>query len=463
MNVRIRRVAFAVALFFLALVGQLTFLQIVDAKKLVSNENNGRTLAEERRFQRGTIFSADGKVLAESEEKDGEFTRRYPLGSLFGGITGFSSAKYGRSGIEFAANEHLMAQQSATTFREYVNQLTGGKPAGNDIYLTISERLQRAATQALGDRRGAVVVLDPRTGDVLALVSNPTYDPNRIDESFQAIKSDPAAPLVNRATQGLYPPGSTFKIITSATALEKGKATAESSYDGPAQLSVYGGKVTNFESEEMGAMTLEDAFAHSVNTVFAKVGLDVGPDLVDYAKRFGFDAKPPIDLPASTSRIPEASEMDKLALAWTAVGQAQLEASPLQMALVASGIANDGTIMAPRLIKEIRNPGGSLLDRPATSAWKQAVSKETAKTISSMMFKTVEAGTGRAARIEGVKVAGKTGTAETESGAPDAWFVGFVPVDEPKVAVAVIIEEGGTGGAVAAPIAQEVIAAALGK
>ncbi|MCL5291044.1 MAG: penicillin-binding transpeptidase domain-containing protein [Actinobacteria bacterium] len=463
MNERIRRMTALLAGLFVILAGQLAYLQVVAANRLVADENNGRALVQERRFRRGAILSAEGHVVAESRASSDGFDRRYPLGDLFANVAGFSSDRYGRSGIELSANEYLMTRLRASSLREYINQLAGGELAGDDIYLTVSERLQEIATRALGKRKGAVVALDPETGDLLALVSYPTYDSNKIDSAFASLRSDPDAPLINRATQGLYPPGSTFKIVTAAAALEKGVATPGSIYDGPAELYVSGGKVVNFDSQELGRMTLDKAFAGSVNTVFAKIGLDVGDDLVGYAQRFGFGQALPIRLPASTSRIPSPGEMDKLALAWTSVGQAQLEATPMQMALVASGIANKGKIMAPRLIREARSPEGAVRERFAPTLWRQAVSEKTAKTLTTLMADAVEGGTGRAARIPGVKVAGKTGTAETASGAPHAWFVGFAPADSAKIAVAVIVENGGLGGKTAAPVARQVIEAALAK
>ncbi len=462
MNDRLRRLTWVLAGLFLVLVGQLSYLQIIAANELVANENNGRTLAEERRFRRGAIFSREGSVLAESHPVDGGFERTYPRGELFAPITGFSSFRYGRSGIEDSANEYLMVKRRAESLREYINQLAGGERVGDDIFLSVSEGIQRAAADALGERRGAVVALDPSTGDVLAMVSYPSYDPNDVDEDFQLLRTVRSSPLVNRAAQGLYPPGSTFKVITASAALEKGVASPTSVYDGPSELYVSGGKVVNFDNQELGKMTLKEAFAHSVNTAFAGVGLDVGYDLIDYARRFGFGEKPPIALPATASRIRSSSDMDELALAWTAVGQAELEATPLEMALVAAGIANGGKVMAPRLIREVRSPEGILQRSFPPEIWRQAVSERTAREVTDLMVEAVERGTGKAARIPGVEVAGKTGTAETEGGEPHAWFIGFAPARNPKVAVAVVVEHGGLGGRVAAPIAKKVIEAVLG-
>lgn len=462
MNDRLRRLTWILVGLFLVLVGQLSYLQIIAADELTANENNGRTLAEERRFRRGAIFSREGSVLAESRSVDGGFERIYPQGEIFASVTGFSSPRYGRSGIEESANKYLMVKRQAASLREYINQLAGGEKMGDDVYLSVSERIQRAAVEALGDKRGAVVALDPKTGDVLALASYPSYDPNDIDSNFKELRADASSPLLDRATQGLYPPGSTFKVVTASAALEKGVASPDSVYDGPSELYVSGGKVVNFDNQELGKMTLREAFAHSVNTAFAKVGLDVGYDLVGYAKRFGFGEKPPIALPTTASSVQPPSDMDKLALAWTAVGQAKLEATPLEMALVAAGIANGGEIMAPRLILEVRSEEGLLQRSFPPTVWRRAVSEKTAKAITDLMVETVERGTGQAARIRGVEVAGKTGTAETEGGKPHAWFIGFAPARNPKVAVAVVVEHGGIGGKVAAPIAKKVIEATLG-
>ncbi|MHB0977502.1 MAG: peptidoglycan D,D-transpeptidase FtsI family protein [Candidatus Aquicultorales bacterium] len=461
MSARIRRLLATFVVFFLLLAGQLAYLQVFTADKLVANDNNGRTLAEERRFRRGTIFSSEGTVLAESRASQGEFAREYPLGSLFANITGYSSGRYGRSGLESAANEYLMTQKTAGSFREYFNQMAGGEPTGNDIYLTVSESLQKAAVEALGDRKGAVVALDPETGRVLAIASFPSYDPNAVESAYETLKADASAPLIDRATRGRYPPGSTFKVITAAGALEKGVAKPETLYEGPAALHVYGGKVVNYDNMELGRMRLDEAFAYSVNTVFGQVGLDLGAGLIDSAVAFGFNAEVPFILPTSSSSIPQPA--DKLALAWTAVGQAELEATPMQMALVSSAIANNGRLMAPTIIREVRNPEGAVVETFEPTVWKEAVSDKTAAAIKKMMVDAVAKGTGRAARIDGVQVAGKTGTAETESGRSHAWFIGFAPADKPEVAVAVIIENGGTGGKTAAPVARQVIKAALTK
>lgn len=323
--------------------------------------------------------------------------------------------------------------------------------------------MQRTAWNALGNNRGAIVVLNPTTGAVLAMVSKPGYDPNNIVNEWAAIASDTASPLINRAVAGRYPPGSIFKIITVSGALERGLAKADTVYDGPVELRVGGGKVRNFSDEGGGRQKLESAFAHSTNTIFAQVGLKLGAaNLVRTATDFGFNQPLPFDLPTAKSTIPAADSMDPVLLAWSSVGQGETLVTPLEMALVAAGIANSGNIPRPYLVKSVRDDKGKIIKTHKNSVWRRATDPKTSKTVGKMMVKVVEEGTAKKIWSPKLEVAGKTGTAETGDGQPShAWFVAFAPAGDPQVAVAVIVEHGGLGGKIAAPIAREVIAAAM--
>lgn len=454
----------ALALIFVALMSILVYRQVFSAQ-LAEHPGNQRALLAEYSIDRGSIFSSDGEVLAESYSDGDIFKRRYPLGVEAAAITGYWNPIRGRSGLEETYNQWLTGSDKFATIDDWFSDLVNKRSRGNDLTLTIDAGLQRTAWNALGDRRGSVVVLDPSTGAVLAMVSKPGYDPNNIDKDWSVISSDTAAPLVNRAVAGRYPPGSIFKIITVSGALERGLTQADTVYDGPVELPVGGGKVRNFADEGSGRQKLADAFAHSTNTIFAQVGLKLGAaDLVQTATDFGFNQPLDFDLPTSKSTIPEAGSMDKVLLAWSAVGQGETLVTPLQMALVAAGIANDGNIPRPYLVKSVRDYRGKIVKTHEEGVLRRATDAKTAGIVSKMMLKVVESGTAKKIWSPKLNIAGKTGTAETGDGQKShAWFVAFAPAENPQVAVAVIVEHGGLGGSVAAPIAREVISAALAQ
>lgn len=458
MNQMIRRLFLGFLIAFLILAGNLAYWQIFASEKLAGHPRNVRRLVQELSIERGKIISGDGAILAESRKRGARFYRYYPTENLLAPIIGFTSLRYGKFGLEDSFNELLLGGNVKRSWRE----LLSNQPArGSDLVLTIDLGLQKVAASALGKRRGAVIALDPRSGAILAMVSSPSYNPHRIEKDWLKISRDKDSPLLNRATQGLYPPGSVFKIITAAAAIETGTVTTSSIYDGPSQLIVYGGKVTNFADQGFGAMPFTEAFAKSCNTIFAQVGLDLtGERLVDYAIRFGFRERIPLEIPTQPSRIPSADRMDKLELAWSAVGQGRILLTPLQIALVGAAIANRGVMPRPFLVKEIRSPRGETIKEFALTQWRRPITAQTAQTVAELMVEAVESGTGKAAQISGLKVAGKTGTAELpDKKRTHAWFVGFAPADNPRIVVAVIVEECGLGGRTAAPVAKEVLLA----
>ncbi len=357
-----------------------------------------------------------------------------------------------------------------------LESVTGGSEQGADIRLTLDRRLQQVAMeklQSLG-KRGAVLVLDARSGAVLAMASVPSYDPNLLEENWDSLEADPAAPLLNRATQGLYTPGSVFKLVTAAAALDSGAFEPDSRFsDETGSIEIYGNTITNLNRLPHGEHDLSEAFAQSVNTTFAQVGDELGQEkLVEYMQRFGFYERPPLELPpgevAASGRYENGAlaspgaQLDPVQVAWTAIGQEQLQVTPLMMAMVAQAVANDGEMMRPYVVDSVVDPDGIIVKQADPAPWKHPISADTAAELRRMMVKVVEEGTGEQARTSKVRIAAKTGTAEVEGRRPNAWFAGFAPADDPRIAIAVVVEDAGYGADVAAPLARDVILAALG-
>ena len=469
---RLVRVGWLVTALMVALVANLTYVQVLAAESLTANPANTRGLAAEQRQDRGAVITADGVVLAESVPVGSVYARQYPQGTLAAHVLGYYSITYGRSGVEAAANETLAGQSDFASFADLIESAAGMSVPGNDIHLTIDSRVQQAAEAALDGRRGAVVVLDPTTGAVLAMASSPTYEPARVDEQWDALSAaGTGAALVNRASSSLYPPGSTFKVVTLAAALESGVATEDTVYTGPASIDIGGAPVTNYGGSEYGAIDLRKATASSVNTVFGQLARDLGAkDLVAGSEAFGINAPVPFDLPAVTSLMPDPTEMTVWETAWAGVGQpvgehdspAGPQVTPLQMALIASGIANHGVVMRPYVIDSVSDRAGRIITPTTPRSWKTALDEETAAKVADIMVSVVTSGSGTRAQIPGVTVAGKTGTAEAgKSVETHAWFIGFAPAEQPRVAIAVVLENAGVGGQVAAPAARGILEAAL--
>ncbi len=484
MNRRIRRLGIAFLILFVLLFGQVNYLQVFAAKRLADNPSNQRHLIQVYAVRRGSILARDERtVLATSTLTDGtlRYLRVYPAGQLYASVTGFASVLFGNAGLEAAQNDAL--QSEGLTSQSFLDELLGRPVQGATVVTTIDPKLQRAAARALGNLPGAVVALDPRTGDVLAMYANPTYDPNalashdpKVSSAAQAkLVQDPQKPLLSRASQELFPPGSTFKMVTAAAALENG-ITPGTLFANPPQLDLpqTNHALQNFGGEHCAGgapkITLALAFEVSCNVVFGEVGLQIGANaLVAQAEKFGFDETVPFALPWSEGRIPPAETFANAlpAVAFSAIGQEDVLANPLQMALVAEAIAGHGTEMAPRLVSELRDPSGRVIATFDPVAYGIPMSVATASALTQMMVSVVQSGTGTAAQIPGVVVAGKTGTAQTADGNPHAWFVSFAPAENPQIVVAVVVLNGGslgseaTGGHVAAPIARAVLQAAL--
>jgi peptidoglycan glycosyltransferase len=473
-NRAIARMFIVGVVLFAALIANVTYLQEIEAHSLRSKPENHRQIAQELKIKRGRILGFDGSVIAGSRRRSGYYFRVYPQGSLAPQVIGYHSVALGESGIEASMNDFLTGQSNKLGTRTLIDRLLGREPTGADVKLTIVPAVQRAAQQALGNQAGAVVVLDPKTGAVIAAASAPTYSSKAVETDWARLRSDPSSPLLNRAMQGLYPPGSSFKVLTAAAALDTGTVAPSSTFDDTGTYVVSGGKVTNFGGEIFGPHTFTQALTNSINTTFGKVGDRLGEaKLTKYMQRAGFWQAPSVDLPDGFVRasgrynggtlLPPGAPMDPLAVAWAAVGQERVLATPLQMAMVAASVADGGTVMRPYLVQQVIAPGGSVVQQAHEQSMGSVMNATTAQTLNSMMQQVVLTGTGIEGALPGVKVAGKTGTAE-RGNANQAWFIAFAPADAPRVAVAVTIENTtGTGGVVAAPLAAAIMKAALAQ
>ncbi|HUQ63214.1 MAG TPA: penicillin-binding protein 2 [Acidimicrobiales bacterium] len=481
MNRQIRRLGIVLVVLFIALFLNLNYLQVVDAKRLNDHPTNTRAVVRDFSRARGVIQTSDGTVLAESMPSSGQFEnqRRYPEANLYSHITGYFSFNFGSDGVERTYNDALTGRTNNLSIDRFGDWLLERERTAN-VSLTVSNQVQHIAADALADRKGAVVALDPRNGAILAMADSPTYDPNPLAShdlpaataDWNKLNADSDKPLLSRAYRERYFPGSSFKVVTAATALDSGKVTVtEPVFPVLSELPLPQSSqpISNFGGETCGG-PLPEALRVSCNTAFAQLGLDLGgPTLADGAGRFGFNQVPPIDLPfGASSLFPDAGTFarDKPALAKSAIGQQDVQATPLQMALVAAGIANNGTVMTPHVMKEIRDSEGEVLQTYDAQAWKEAVPADVARTTRDMMVEVVNSGTGTRAQLPDVQVAGKTGTAQTGRDTSHVWFIGFAPAEAPRVAIAVMLENQpnvseATGGILAAPIAAEVLQAAL--
>ncbi|MEA3077599.1 MAG: penicillin-binding protein [Actinomycetota bacterium] len=479
MTGQIRKVGIVLMALFLALFVKLNLLQVVDAHKLANDPRNTRVAVRDFSRARGQILAADGTVLARSVPSGDAFERQrqYPEGDLFGQLTGFFSFTYGATGIERTYTGELAGRNLG--IRNLKDVLVDRTVTG-DVTLTVDKNLQAVARDQLGQRKGAIVALDPSTGAVLAFWSYPSFDPNAlaghdakaVQAAYNAAVADTNKPLLARAYRETYPPGSTFKVVTAAAALERKPELATKVYPPLKELDLprTNTNLPNFGGGTCGG-TLPDLLRVSCNTGFAQMGLDLGPEALSAeATDFGFNERPPLDLPApAAARFPEPKEFerDEPALAKSAIGQQNVRATPLQMAMVAGAVANGGTVMKPHVMAQVKDSDGNVVRTYEPGAWKQATTPEVAAQLRDLMLNVVARGTGTRAQFAGATVGGKTGTAQTVGDNAHAWFIGFAEGNNRKVAVAVIVESQpevseATGGRVAAPIAGAVMKAALG-
>lgn len=456
-------------LMFTLLIANLTYVQVFKADYYQSLPNNNHTIAKSSRVQRGAIITSDGVTLAESvKQSDGSYKRTYPQGNMATHTVGYLSTQYGASGIEATMNETLTGHSDYSTWSSAINALAGIETPGSSVVLTINSQMQRAAEQALDGKRGAIVVLDPSTGAVLAKASNPSFDYNNIS---QAMANNDAG-LVDRATQTLYTPGSTFKTVSLSAALDSGIATLDTSFTAPASIMIGGAKVTNIDGENWSALSLKKAYAFSANTVFGQLGTKIGAkNLVSYADAFGYGQKLGQDFSTVASLMPDPAQMTEWETAWAAVGQpvgqhsspAGPQTTVMQNAVIAAAIANNGVVMNPYVVDHVLSPEGATTSTTKPKSLGQAISSQTATSVKEAMLDVVENGTGSGASVSGVKVAGKTGTAEVSQTTSNSLFIGFAPYDQPTVAISVCIE--GTSGedmvGVAASVAGQVLSTCL--
>lgn len=469
---RITNTMIAFSVLFALLVANLTMIMVVQADEYKNMPINNHTLVKESKTERGTISTYDNVVLAQSvEQSDGTYKRVYPAGTLAAHVVGYASEKFGTAGIESSYNDTLKGQRNYASWTDVLNASTGNSAAGNDVKLTINSTIQKAAQDALEGFSGACVVIDPKTGAVLALASSPTYNAADIETLLQnSSNSSDSSALYNRATQALYPPGSTFKIVTLTGALENNVATESSVFKAPGSMKIGNGDVTNFNGRSYGEITLARATEVSANTVYAQLGVEMGADmLVKTAEDFGFDQDIKFDLPLAKSLMPKPEEMTEWETAWAAagepVGEHESPAGPqstvLEMAMVGCAIANNGVIQKPYLVDSIYNAEGKCSFTASPSPLMTATNSATANRVKSILEGVVASGTGGAAAVSGVKIAGKTGTAETGKPIDDSWFVGIGPSENSRVVVAIVLEEGSDLPGGAASRAQGVLRTAL--
>ena len=439
----------------------LTAVQVIWGPQIAEAPQNPRLALAAQQIHWGRILDRHLAVLADSVDVEGHQVRRYPGGALFAHLLGYRSQRFGLAGIELRYEPALLGLPARDPWQA-VQQAFGQAPRGNDLVLTVDSATQQAASSALGDLQGAVVALDPRTGAVLSLTSHPSYDPSVIDARWPVVVRDRSSPLLDRATQGEYPPGSAFTPILLAAALARGRLTQHSEFDCPGSITVAGTTITDPNSESHGHVTLAQAFAVSCNVTFVRVGIRTGAQAVlGTARAFGLGDAPQFDLPTASGHLPDPRTLGIRTLARISFGQGSLLVSPLQMALVAAAVGNHGIMMQPFVLSQVREPDGRILAAYAQRGSREVLPAWLAAQVTRDMIDVVESGSGTGARIPGIAVAGKTGTAENPHGPTHAWFIAFAPAAHPSVAVAVLLENAGVGGEAAAPVARQVLEAAL--
>ncbi|MDK2821087.1 MAG: penicillin-binding protein [Clostridia bacterium] len=460
MKKEIRRLTFVTIIFFSILIIYLTYIQGIIGNKLYLNSLNPRLALVEQETKRGIIYDRNGKVLADNVLVGDRFERQYPYGPSTALVVGYLSDRFGSSGLEANYKEELLGLTGWQRVRNTLRRLTEKPVQGNNLALTIDADLQRLSTNLLGERRGAVVALDPRTGEVLALASSPNFDPNKLEQEWSWINSPKAgSPLLNRATQGLYPAGSIMKIITATMALEEDLNISDYEFYCSGFIEINGRRLTC--PRPHGEVNFNEAMMYSCNVTFANLALKFGVDkFKETAEHYGFGKKIEFDLPLKKSQA-TTNKMNANALAESAIGQGPVLVTPLQMAMVVGSLAMDGVMMQPYLVKNITNPEGKLIWKARPRPYQIVTRKDVAQKIKEAMIATVNEGTATAAALPNIKVAAKTGSAQNPHGKAHAWLIAFAPAEDPEIAVAVIVENGGSGGVAAAPIARQVMAAAL--
>ncbi|MGI8801774.1 MAG: peptidoglycan D,D-transpeptidase FtsI family protein [Solirubrobacteraceae bacterium] len=476
MNGPIARLFGLVAVLFALLIAFTSRWTVFEAQSLRDNPENARTLLEEARIARGSIRAADGTVLARSTRRaDGTYIRSYPTRSLFAQAIGYSYTTPGRAGLEATRNAEVTGRSASTQLNSIIDQLTGHKRTGDQVITTLDPKAQRVALQALSGQKGAVIALDPRNGAVKVFAGLPSYDPNLLatTQGTQTLAADPNSSRFDRVTQSGYLPGSTFKVVTAIAAIDSGRYTPQSTVDGTSPTTISGVPLMNDFNESFGPVDLTTALTKSINTVWAQVAVALGKaTMAKYMSRLGFGKRPPIDLPPAerqpsgeylrngrTTKLldPRSNLVD---VGRMGIGQDKLNVTPLQMAMVAAAVANRGALMTPHLTDKVVDRDGRTVETISPTTYSQVMTPTTADAVGQMMGHVVQEGTGTAAALQGIQVAGKTGTAEIGNSKTinQVWFIAFAPLVNPRIAIAVTVERSsGQGGSVAAPIAKQVL------
>lgn len=442
----------AVTSLLIMLVVYLSYFQVFEAEKYRTSAQNRRNSIEQERVLRGAIYDRNGLTLAQSEfQEDGSNKRIYSHPNLYSHIIGYSYKDLGKSGLELKMDEYLLNNNSlgiVDAIKRYFNR----ESVGNAVSITIDTGIQKKASTLLDGKKGSIVAMNPKTGEIYAMVSKPDFNAQTLRENWEAINADKNSPLFNRAINGLYPPGSVFKIISTAAILE---SNVDLDYKHTGEQTIDGYKYKDASDRVYGDIGLEIAFTRSLNTYFVEKIQGVGKNkLGQVTDNFMFNQKIPFDLPVTNSTFNHSKSIGPTLLAATSIGQGELLATPLQMALMTSAIANNGIMMEPYVVKEVTSPTGIVLRSESSRELKTSIPASVASEIKELMVLTTNEGTGKRAALNGIQVAGKTGTAQNEGESTHAWYVGFAPAENPVVAIAIVIEQGGSGGVDAAPMAK---------
>ncbi len=461
LTTNIKRVMVIFLLVFVVLMGYLAYFTLFKGPDIVTRPDNRRMWDIRNKVVRGTIYDRNGKELSVSEKVSAnEYKRVYKGGAATAHVLGYYDAQYGITGLENLYDSNLSSNISASFLAWLGNGFKEVNKKGDDVYTTLDYSLQKVAYDALGDSRGSVVVLRVDTGEILAMVSKPSFDPNKLSKIWGDLNKNEDRPLLNRSVSGLYPPGSTFKVVTGISALENIEGISEEVFNDTGKMDLGGGyTLSNDKGKAMGKINFEQAMVKSSNLFFGDLGIRLEDKLLDTAEKFRFNKSIPSDgIIIDKSRFPSYKPNEKGNLAQSGFGQAEVLATPIQMALVAQTIANDGVMMKPTLINKVTDYSGAIVKSINPSSIDEVTSAQYSSEIRSFMRDVVSKGTGTRAQVSGVQVSGKTGTAQhIESKTPHSWFIGFAPYKNPEIAIAVIVEEGGYGGTAAASISAKVM------
>lgn len=468
-NTKIIHIFIVIGILFITIAAYLTFFELFGKESIMTNSYNKRLYADDNKIVRGEIYDRNGEKLAYTIKESDTMKRIYPFNELYAHVIGYNSRTYGKTLLEAKYNDILLGNDSLGYINKAESLIKGNDKTGNTITLTIDHKLQKLSKELLGSKKGAIVAIDPKTGEILSMISTPDFNPNEdiLSKDWESISKDQSSPLLPRATIGLYPPGSTFKVVTAVSAITNG--LGDTTFNDEGTVVIDGKTFSNYNEKSYGEENLKDALTVSSNVYFSQLAQLIGADnLITTSEKSGINIKFDFDLSLAKSNI-GTKDMGKTELAATGIGQGKLMVTPLQMAMIASGIANDGVIMKPYIVEEVNSQNGTSLKKTSPQKLYDFTDKTTADTVTDMMVQVVSTGTGKAAKLENISVAGKTGTAQNEksilgSGYDHAWFIGFAPADDPKIAVSIILEyQDKGGGKAAAPIAHELFKTWLGK